>query len=298
MSVARGSQLSLRRCLLGTASGAALVGSAPFAAQADTSIDHIYLDFSGQYSLWSGGSMAWGRTFFTFPEPRIQVRNGWDTRGDIALQSGDWYLTLSADYGRTGVSHNDISQKYGPFTRSGQAKHDESHTIVDFTMGKDIGLGTLGLDGSSIISGGIRYERFIGHTVANISSFNYTARKYIDQQFLGFGPVISWKARTPICPEWYFSWGVTAAAVLGARSFELDPAQPILNPNRHKRIMSPALSGYLGATWQMPDSPLTLSARYRADAFFSVYDSGFQFGDERAHRVSHGPEFVLTWQVY
>src|SRR5262245_40710405 len=131
MQINVGSQQALRRYLLTTASGAALIGSAPFAL-ADTSIDHIYLDVGGQYALWNGGHTDWG----FFSTNKIGLKNGWDVNGSAILQSGDWYLTLSANYGRTGVSRAGYVTKYS-FT--GIAKHEESHTIVDFTLGKDVG---------------------------------------------------------------------------------------------------------------------------------------------------------------
>jgi hypothetical protein len=270
-----GSQHALRRYLLTTASGAALIGSAPL-AYGDTPIDHVYLDFGGQYTMWGGGHTIWD----DFGD-RIGAKNGWDANGDVALQSGNWYLTLSANYGRTGVSHRS-------YVYFGAAKHEESHTIVDFTIGKDVGLGMLGLDGSSIISGGVRYEHFIGHTVAH---FNYAYPKYEDDQFSGWGPVITWKTKTPIFPDWYFSWDINGAAVFGSRSFELNFDQIF-----HKNVFVPQVGATLGVTWQMPDEPLSFEVGFRGNAYFGVFDRNT--GEDRTvNRYSGGPFVQVGWQL-
>ena len=280
MAFEDGTQHSLRRYLLATTSGAALVGAVPFAAHADTPIDHIYLDVGGQYSLWGGG-----HTFDPSPF-RFGVANGWDTNADVALQSGDWYLTLSANYGRTGIAHSRV-----PKYIARAAKHEESHTIVDLTLGKDVGLGMLGLDGSSIVSGGIRYEHFVGHSVI---SYSYGYDKYVDRQFSGWGPVITWKARTPICPEWYLGWGINAAAVYGGRSDE--SRHTAFDQARHKNLFVPQFGANLSATWQMPDSPLSFTAGYRGEAYFNIYDSGLS--DHTVNRFQHGPFVQIGWQLY
>ncbi len=319
------SRHSLRRYLLGTASGAALIGGAPL-AQADTTIDHVYFDISGQYSL-TGGHTNWADSWHGFDEPRINVKNGYDTRADLALQSGDWYLTLSANFGRTGGSKSAISQDakysstgfygtnfYTHFHRAGVAKHNESHTVVDFTLGKDVGLGMVGLDGSSIVSLGVRYMHFVGRTRSSLyystfyrnskyigspffttiggSSFYSTSfSRQLDRQFVGWGPVLTWKAKAPLAPDFAFSWGLTAAAVIGGRSFEVDGVQI-----RHKTIVSPQVAGYLGLNWQMPDCPLDLTVGYRGDAYFNIVDSGFsivKYGD----RISHGPFVQVGWKI-
>src|SRR5215472_14710471 len=245
MAFVGGSQHTLRRYLLGTASGAALIGGAPLAHAADSMppIDHFYVDFTGQYSL-QGGHTEWANSqiFSGGGQPRIKVRNGIDTYLDMALQSGDWYLTLSANYGRTGNSHDAFNyKKYDNFFsryshHRGQATHHESHTIIDFTLGKDVGLGCIGLDGSSIISAGVRYEHFVartntsfiysGHGYTKFGSpayySYYTFARKIDRQFVGWGPVVTWKSRMPIDPDWSLAWGVNAAFIVGDRSVELD----------------------------------------------------------------------------
>jgi hypothetical protein len=307
----------LRRYLLGTASGAALFGSAPFAFADTPTIDHIYLDVSGQYTM-TGGHTNWAPPdILTLSgEPKIGVKSGFDGRGDLALQSGNWYLTLSADFARTGGSKASINEnRYASrlytstqFHRDGVAKHTESHTVVDFTLGKDVGLGMFGLDGSSIISLGVRYAHFVARTRAHMHYFTYgvyhTASgsiprfdyssafdRQIDRQFVGWGPVITWKGKAPVAPDFGFSWGLTAAAVAGGRSFEVDGLKI-----RHREVISPQVGGYVGLDWRMPDSPLDLMLGYRGDAYFNIIDEGFTVG-KYGDRISHGPFVQIGWQL-
>jgi|SRR5579871_1136213 len=301
----RDAQAQLRRYLLGTASGAALVGAAPL-AHADGTIDHIYIDGAFQYAMYGGQSTAWAPSFFNFDEPRIGARNGWNTFDDVVLQSGDWYLTIAADYGRSGSAHAALHQTHYSFpkyyTRTGKARSHEEHTVLDFTVGKDVGLGMFGLDGSSIISGGLRYAHFISHTATHFSYYyskfngptSYSSfARLVDRQFVGVGPIITWKARTPIAPDFSFSWGASAAAVIGSRSFELNGDKVRGQGN----VVSPQIGGNVGITWQEPGSPFALTAGYRVNAYFKIYDQGFDFGGKHTDRIIHGPFAQATWQV-
>lgn len=334
MTLDGGSQHALRRYLLGTASGAALIGSAPFAYADPPPIDHIYVDAGGQYSM-TGGHTALPFLFDVFsPNFKIGVKNGWDARGDVALQSGNWYLTLSANFGRTGTSkaegfstktfthslhlrraHN-TTHKY---IHSPGAKYDESHVVVDFTLGKDVGLGMFGLDGSSIISLGVRYNHFVGRTRANIHYFtryNYFTKsgattgtstthhilRKTNQQFVGWGPVLTWKGKAPLEPDFAFAWGLSVAAVVGGRSYETTTENADKSLTRviirHREIVSPQFGGYVGLVWQMPDSPLDFTVGYRGDAYFDVIDKGNElFGGKYGNRIIHGPYAQIGWQI-
>lgn len=326
------SQHTLRRYLLGTASGAALIGGAPL-AHADTTIDHIYIDAGGQYSFQNGRTALPEIFDFFNGQSSIGLKNGWDGRGDIALQSGNWYLTLSADFGRSGVSKGGgafVSNYYPKYFHrtafstthdhvdSPGAKHEESHMVVDFTLGKDVGLGMFGLDGSSIVSLGVRYNHFVGRTRTNIhysTQVNYfystgatngtyytshTLRK-VNQQFVGWGPVVTWKGKAPLEPDFAFSWGLTAAAVIGGRSFETTTSHfdgtVTRDIVRHREIISPQLGGYVGLVWQAPDSPLDITVGYRGDAYFNIVDKGGFIPGKYADRIIHGPYAQIGFQL-
>jgi hypothetical protein len=135
-----------------------------------------------------------------------------------------------------------------------------------------------------------RYFTFFGGsngTFYTSSTFN----RQLDRQFVGYGPVVTWKGKAPLEPEFSFAWGLTAAAVIGARSFEVDGFQI-----RHREIISPQVGGYVGLDWRMPDSPLDLMLGYRGDAYFNVMDKGFGV-NKYADRINHGPFVQIGWQL-
>jgi iron complex outermembrane recepter protein len=97
------------------------------------------------------------------------------------------------------------------FSKSEVAEREE-HTIVDFAVGRDMGMG--GFDASTF-SGGLRYAQFKSSTVVDMygqvdwaapldafygkygaSHNRYEAKLDADRQFKGAGPVVSWDAST------------------------------------------------------------------------------------------------------
>lgn len=133
-----------------------------------------------------------------------------------------------------------------------KATRSETHAIVDFTVGKDVGLGLFGGHGSSVVAAGIRFAQFTSQSHSSmgvlpdinyaglstpIASFaalkrfkyhNYTQTKHhfysgvIDAQrsFHGIGPTLSWKGSTPILgapdrAEIAVDWGFNGALLFG-----------------------------------------------------------------------------------
>src|SRR5262249_50882004 len=120
----------------------------------------------------------------------------------------------------------------------------------------------------------------------------YTQR--IDRQSVAWGPLITWKGKTSLCPQdnLSFSWGANAALMfIGHRSLEING-----NLVRSRQITSPQLGIYGGVTWQMPDSPLSFTAGYRGEAFFNLYDAGKFNLEHPASRFVHGPFLEAGYQ--
>lgn len=295
-------QREMRLWLLGTASVGSLLGFASSGAHADDwglPIDHIYLNFDAQWSSESGGPTVWGDPFGN--EQLIRLRNnGVDYFGGLTAQSGDWFFSLQANYGRTGNSHAvfDESRQYSKYTARdlGEASSFNSHINLDFTVGRDVGLGMFGLEGTSIISAGVQYAHFISSTVSTFQYYhkygveNAFARQ-LDRQFWGIGPIISWQASTPIVPESHISldWGVNAALLMGRRSFEVDGEVV-----RHNSVALPQVGGYLGFGFQFPGTPFNLTAGYSVMATFDALDSGYSSAGPHNTQVSFGP-YVGTY---
>ena len=58
------------------------------------------------------------------------------------------------------------------------SRHDESHTILDFSIGKDVGLGFLGKNASSVFNFGVRFAQFASET-----SFSARARPEVQFKY-------------------------------------------------------------------------------------------------------------------
>jgi len=131
-----------------------------------------------------------------------------------------------------------------------QTDQKQSHAIVDFMAGKDVGLGLFGKDSSTTIAAGLRFAQFSSKTSATIhaipnvvfsyitrsflhnrfpayafkfpvSSFHsYAAEVHAQRNFAGLGPSISWNASTPLLgsPDeeaLTVDWGINAAVLFG-----------------------------------------------------------------------------------
>lgn len=305
----------LRRKLLGTASVVALIGlvQVPSAAQAgDNSMAgsdwHLTLDVVGQYTLNSGGRTIYGDPNF-LSNPTVGLSDGGDGYLAFNLTKGDWVYGLSFNYGRTTNSHAGFSYSYPYypyFYGSGEVRHNESHKIVDFTVGKDVGLGMFGREGSSVVSLGIEWANFAADTAGTFAYGDkyYYATPYpreIHRRFNGIGPVISWNASTPIGdPGSHLSlnWGVMGSVLFGTRTTYGVNAFP---PRKDGGSV-PRASGYLGVGWTSPDCPYAFSVGYGIQSSWGVFDGNFDDdGDEnsfRVNRLSHGPYVDLTLHLH
>jgi len=197
-----------------------------------------------------------------------------DEFGKVSLQpkGSDWVFSASIQYGRSISKRNVHQQTYSePFIESKyqsgylhqysfppkaakfadtNAKLSQSHAILDFQAGKDVGLGLFGnTGGSSVFSIGVRFAQFTSKTniaiksdpdwhrlykYLNYPSFGITnvkrekAQAYhsnganlnATRSFHGVGPSLSWNASTPFAGdlesgELTVDWGVNAALLFG-----------------------------------------------------------------------------------
>ncbi len=121
------------------------------------------------------------------------------------------------------------------------ADHRESHAIVDFSVGRDVGLGMFGKGGSSVLSLGVRVAQF-----SSMATFDVRARPDLQfddihlsfgtlhlpyfhtyhnsgqasRSFHGVGPSLSWNGSAPFAGnqqsgEVTVDWGANAAILFG-----------------------------------------------------------------------------------
>ncbi len=143
------------------------------------------------------------------------------------------------------------AQLYAPV----QSDNKQVHTIVDFSAGRDVGLGIWAHDASGTLSAGVRFAQFQSNTLATIharpdaefghldlSAFwhnfahvypslpfllangpyfhTFEGRFQAERDFKGVGPSISWKASMPIAGNpsdetLSIDWGINAALLFG-----------------------------------------------------------------------------------
>ncbi len=280
-------RVSNRWKLLSSVSAAALIISAyvPNQAQA-TDVDRplLWVELGGGLDALSNSQGAFVPPFTStygangLQSPlSVEAPQGYDleTDGKLSLEpsGSDWVFAASIHYGRSS-SNKDSHQQFAnakqpvvPFTFFGvlfgghsyyptghvkfadaSAKQSESHLVLDFTAGKDVGLGMFGGHGSSVLSAGVRIAQFTSQTNVNLHAepgvhyhatpitnfsqkyaflhynpihiYDYAATMNAQRSFLGIGPSIAWNASLPFAGdiergEFTLDWGADAAVLFG-----------------------------------------------------------------------------------
>jgi outer membrane receptor protein involved in Fe transport len=207
-----------------------------------------------------------------------------------------------------------------------QSSTNDTHTMIDFTLGKDVGLGT--------VSGGVRFAQFETQQSAEHNSdphYNFPSplpigfltpsAKYGEifeaatqekRSFHGVGPQVRWDASLPVLgdaegAQIAFDWGANIAAIFGKQRVSIH--QPVSGkkcfgiyantpgvctslydvPGEIERSESatvPNLGGYIGASAQYRNAKINFG--YRADVFFNAVDGG-QGTAKSYNRGFYGP---------
>jgi iron complex outermembrane recepter protein len=271
---------TIRRQLLSTVSALALLGLAysAHAAGSDTDRPLLWIELGGQMENVSGQGQVFAPAFLAKnstssvlgPVTPLQAQRlpkfsfGEDGKISFQPEDSDWVFSASVRIGRSGNSRHVDHQTtgtYHKYYRSGVAssapphtkadyadthvRHRESHAILDFSAGKDIGLGVLGKDSSSTFNFGVRFAQFTSKADFNIRArpdlgFKYTTIPFNGHQFTfhlvhshdyyatgrasrsfrGVGPSLSWTGSAPFIGdreggEVTFDWGVNASLLFG-----------------------------------------------------------------------------------
>jgi hypothetical protein len=214
-----------------------------------------------------------------------------------------WLASLGIRYGRS--FDTDESDRYGsyPVFFGSQASHVEQHGIVDFAVGRDVGLGTFGLPGAtSTITAGVRIAHFQADTdIAYSVGIYYSGIPYatsapgkIKRHFTGAGPRLAWNGSAPLPqnPAFSFDWGVAGAILFGRQEADFSFSSPggyvTSAYARKKTVVVPNVEAFAALSWQLPEVPARLTAGYRVDAYFNVIDGGLEEADS-VDRIIHGP---------
>lgn len=126
------------------------------------------------------------------------------------------------------------------------SRSEQTHAVIDFQAGKDVGLGLFGSRSSSVVSAGVRFAQFTSKSNAifhgrpdekfakqyySYAGYQFSfwrplpAKQYAvtfsgEHRFHGIGPAVSWSDTAPLLGrpdtgEIDFDWGVNAAILFG-----------------------------------------------------------------------------------
>ncbi len=280
---------TIRWKLLTGASALALTAyvMSPVAAQADDAgRPLIWLEVGGgldrlrdNQEIYAPPFLALEPAQFSSPLKALQPpRYGMETDGAISFRPEDskWIFSASIRYGRSG-SKNHLHQqsyplpysKYGYFTSYGvahttsavknpfaaqfidaQSKNSESHAILDFQVGHDVGLGLFGHESTSSLNLGVRIAQFKSRSLASLREdpdwafhvyhltvgfrpyfyekltflhqpyHSYAGQFEAERSFHGIGPSLTWKSSVPFAGNTQdgalaLDWGLNASLLFG-----------------------------------------------------------------------------------
>lgn len=260
--------------LLAGASALALTVQATWTENAcaeDVERPTVWFELGGQLSGMEGGQedfspeMMNGRPAIFYPSQKFErpARYAFEETGSISIDPArtDWVFNASVRYGRS-KSNKHLQQQTNPdpfykYNPSGYkitlfpvaqrfaettAHNSEQHLVLDFSAGKDVGLGLFGNGATSVISAGVRFAQFTSqtnislksdpdwhfatkyntffHTMTNGQPFHSNiATLRAERSFRGVGPSVSWKSSMPLSggnsATLAVDWGVNAAILFG-----------------------------------------------------------------------------------
>jgi hypothetical protein len=310
----------LRGRLLATTSGLILAAALAGPALAEGA-GSFQIDLIGDWNTVGGGATQWtsdlpagaaGNT------GRLKPRGGFDGEADITWRpsASNWVFLGSVRYGRTNTSHSAVSQyssnNSGYRSYYGKGRQHETHLMVDFQAGRDVGLGMFGKGSSSILAAGVRFVHFTSTTTADFSTYakyrsgyvSGTRHRRINRLTTGAGPMVSWKTNVPLSSGFAFRFGASGALlvtnqiakfsdVFTAGRFDEGLDSPTVSGRRSSTRLVPEPAAYAALAFTPRGSALSIAVGYRVDAYFGVLDGGFDTA-HRVDRVLAGPFVDLS----
>lgn len=249
------------------------------ASAADGDRPTVWIELGGQFEQIATSQDAFVPPFSTRPPTILPITPGnpqiapgsvqkplessFGFEGKLSIEPDDsgWRFSAGVIYGRSNgakhVHHQTtpksfafgtgsppkyipVAATYGKFSDAVASKH-ESHAILDFQAGKDVGLGIFGQHGQAIINVGLRFAQFHNDTQVALNSgpdplgykyfgtrkllpqarpFTYRGELQASRSFMGLGPAASWDASTLVIGNasdaaFTLDWGAHAALLFG-----------------------------------------------------------------------------------
>ncbi|HVT25556.1 MAG TPA: hypothetical protein VHD95_13105 [Rhizomicrobium sp.] len=311
-------QTNTRRHLLATVSALALaVGATETSASEDrptvwielgAQIERLNVDqqsFAPGFVSRYAGSSAFDPSPLD-PQKLPKYGIGGEASISFAPHDTDWVFAISARYGRSNNARRvhkeavvyETSVKYqvnptaypNPLTPAGlhnlndsRATNKESHAILDFQVGKDVGLGLFGHGSTSLLNLGVRFAQFSTHSTADMRArpdiafepkyvplaggFYAPLTRYHDfhatadfaRSFRGIGPSLSWQSSIPVMghpdsAQLDIDLGLNGAVLFGRQK---------VSSTQHVTGYYYKIPGWLGSGYRTPTyhNPITKVSR-------------------------------------
>jgi hypothetical protein len=319
----RDNRATIRWKLLTGASALALTACiAPVANAEDTAQPMLWITLDGQFAQQRNDEEVFVPPFMPASPFGGAAHAGlekapptiWDESAALTFRpdNSDWVFSAAAQFGKTSRSENrDRQISHVPYKywykayQNRRSYGSESHTILDFRAGKDVGLGRLGSNGRSVLSAGVRFAQFHSRTDIDVQSrptncVYCTFHKFYasfdgKRSFEGIGPSLSWDASAMIAGNpsdggISLDWNVNGALLFGRQKmsahhqttenhftsnqahysnvYQNSPA-PV---SRSKNAVVPNLGGFAGVSFRYANAKVSFG--YRADMFFGAIDGG------------------------
>lgn len=128
---------------------------------------------------------------------------GLEGKISFSPEHSDWVFSASAIYGRARASRHNHQQTPLPYVKQfaagsilpqpaaeqfgdGQSDLRETHLVLDFQAGKDVGIGLFGSHGSSIISAGVRFAQFTESASITLNARPYNKVGAVHTKYVSF----------------------------------------------------------------------------------------------------------------
>ncbi len=316
-----------RRLLLTVSSAALAVFATDATADENSGRPTVWIELGGAFDQIVHGSQGWVPPNLTdpisnpSPKPFGAAPNiGYDYDASVSIQPEDseWIYTASVRYGRAQQgprrTHDQaydlepcfFNQKYCLSTYAfltAKEKTSSTHAIIDFSAGRDFGLGAFH-GGKSTLHFGVRVAQLTEHADAMLTAFStqpakYSAGKLVHEadalfvrSFTGAGPSASWDDTVPLIGSLTdgvsLDWGANAALLFGRQKARLnlhtndthysgytvktELSDSTIAQNRDRTVVVPNLGAFAGFSWRLPNGKVSFG--YRGDFFFGAIDGG------------------------
>jgi hypothetical protein len=334
------------------------------AADDDTAHPTVWVELGGQLERISGQGKIFSPHFvtkfadspaFSAGSPIVQQRlprysKGLEGKISFTPKDSDWVFSAALLYGRANGDRRVHQQTAGLPLPTGdlfhgnpnfdplavkafsdvRTKDHESHTILDFKAGKDVGLGALGRGSSSTFSFGIRFAQFTSDKNAQLKArpeihlygfypakyySNFVATGQSARSFHGVGPTVSWDGSAALAGNAEdgitLDWGLAASVLFGRQKADVSHNTTetqfhllnILYPNstayqhhpiptsRRRSVVVPNVGGFAGISFRHANAKVSFG--YRADVFFGAMDTGWDVRHTE-NASFHGPFATIS----